>query len=51
VPDGVPLDFIYMTFRYMFKYDSTHGKYKGEVVGNDEGLFIDGKKIASYSKM
>ena len=37
--------------RYMFKYDSTHGKYHGDVVGGSEGLFINGKKIASYSKM
>lgn len=37
--------------RYMFKYDSTHGKYDGDVVGSAEGLFINGKKIASYSKM
>ncbi|KAK9917737.1 hypothetical protein WJX75_007639 [Coccomyxa subellipsoidea] len=36
---------------YMFKYDSTHGVFKGEVHGSSEGLFIDGKKIASYSKM
>lgn len=35
--------------RYMFKYDSTHGRYPGEVFGNSEGLFIDGKKIHSYS--
>ena len=35
--------------RYMFKYDSTHGRYPGEVYGNSEGLFIDGKKIQSYS--
>ncbi len=37
--------------RYMFKYDSTHGVFKGDVVGSSEGLFINGKKIASYSKM
>ncbi|EIE18175.1 glyceraldehyde-3-phosphate dehydrogenase, type I [Coccomyxa subellipsoidea C-169] len=36
---------------YMFKYDSTHGVFKGDVVGSSEGLFINGKKIASYSKM
>ena len=35
--------------RYMFKYDSTHGRYPGEVHGNSDGLFIDGKKIHSYS--
>ena len=37
------------TRRYMFKYDSTHGVYKGDVVGSAEGLFIDGNKIHCYS--
>lgn len=37
--------------RYMFKYDSTHGPFKGDIEGGTEGLFINGKKIASYSKM
>ncbi len=37
--------------RYMFKYDSTHGVFKGDIKGGNEGLFINGKKIASYSKM
>ncbi|CAL8463318.1 g2852 [Coccomyxa elongata] len=36
---------------YMFKYDSTHGPFKGDIQGGTEGLFINGKKIASYSKM
>lgn len=35
----------------MFKYDSTHGPFKGDIEGGTEGLFINGKKIASYSKM
>jgi glyceraldehyde 3-phosphate dehydrogenase len=30
---------------YMFKYDSVHGRYAGDVSGSDDGLFIDGKKI------
>lgn len=33
----------------MFKYDSTHGRYAGEVHGSPEGLFIDGNKIHTYS--
>jgi len=36
---------------YMFKYDSTHGRFKGEVEGSDEGLFVDGKKIQTFSCM
>ena len=35
----------------MFKYDSTHGKFHGDVQHSAEGLFINGKKIESYSKM
>jgi len=31
---------------YMFKYDSTHGKYKGEVTSDETHLIIDGHKIA-----
>mmetsp|Transcript_10875 Transcript_10875/g.14799 ORF Transcript_10875/g.14799 Transcript_10875/m.14799 type:complete len:410 (+) Transcript_10875:130-1359(+) len=34
---------------YMFKYDSTHGPYKGEVNGDDQGMFVDGKKITTFS--
>lgn len=30
---------------YMFKYDSTHGKYKGSVTSEGDNLIIDGKKI------
>ncbi|CDK28313.1 unnamed protein product [Kuraishia capsulata CBS 1993] len=33
---------------YMFKYDSTHGKYKGEVSGKDSTLTIDGKDITVF---
>ncbi|CAE6523116.1 unnamed protein product, partial [Rhizoctonia solani] len=30
---------------YMFKYDSTHGRFKGEVKVEDGALVINGKKI------
>ncbi|AMD22862.1 HHR093Cp [Eremothecium sinecaudum] len=30
---------------YMFKYDSTHGKYSGEVTHDGNNLIIDGKNI------
>merc|ERR1719481_1212785 len=35
----------------MFKYDSTHGRYKGEVVKGDGCLIVDGKKIAVFNCM
>jgi len=28
---------------YMFKYDSTHGRYKGEVKAEGDQLVVDGK--------
>jgi glyceraldehyde 3-phosphate dehydrogenase len=30
----------------LFKYDSTHGRYAGEVVAGDDHIMVDGKKIA-----
>lgn len=35
---------------YMFKYDSVHGRYEGDVIGNDEGLFFDGKKVTCFEE-
>jgi len=35
---------------YMFKYDSTHGKYKGEVKAEDGHLVVNGNKIAVFSE-
>lgn len=35
---------------YMFKYDSTHGRYKGDVSHNNEGLVIDGKTIKVFNE-
>jgi len=34
---------------YMFKYDSVHGKYVGTVEGDEEGLYIDNKKICTFA--
>lgn len=34
----------------MFKYDSTHGKYKGEVSHTDKAIIIDGKSIIVYGE-
>lgn len=35
---------------YMFKYDSTHGKFKGEVKAEDGHLVVNGNKIAVFSE-
>ncbi|KAI7816195.1 glyceraldehyde-3-phosphate dehydrogenase [Gamsiella multidivaricata] len=35
---------------YMFKYDSTHGRFKGHIEAKDGHLVVDGHKIAVYDK-
>jgi len=35
---------------YMFKYDSVHGTYKGDVAATEGGLLIDGKKIFLFNE-
>ena len=35
---------------YMFKYDSTHGQYKGEVKVEDGKLVIDGHAITIFNE-
>lgn len=35
---------------YMFKYDSTHGKYKGEVAHKENGIVIDGHDITVFNE-
>jgi len=35
---------------YMFKYDSTHGQYKGEVAAVDGKLVVDGNTITVFSE-
>lgn len=35
---------------YMFKYDSTHGRYKGEVAASGDDLVIDGHKIKVFQE-
>uniref|UniRef100_A0A672TDR9 Glyceraldehyde-3-phosphate dehydrogenase n=1 Tax=Sinocyclocheilus grahami TaxID=75366 RepID=A0A672TDR9_SINGR len=42
------IDLSYMV--YMFKYDSTHGKYKGEVKAEGGKLVIDGHAITVFSE-
>lgn len=35
---------------YMFKYDSTHGRFKGTVTAADGFLVVNGNKIAVFSE-
>jgi glyceraldehyde 3-phosphate dehydrogenase len=35
---------------YMFKYDSTHGRFKGEVKADGDFLVVNGNKIAVFSE-
>ncbi|MDX1958042.1 MAG: type I glyceraldehyde-3-phosphate dehydrogenase [Leptospiraceae bacterium] len=35
---------------YLFKYDSTHGKFQGTVEHDDKNIIINGKKVACYSE-
>jgi glyceraldehyde 3-phosphate dehydrogenase len=34
----------------MFKYDSTHGRFKGELSHKDNKFIVDGKPIAVYTE-
>lgn len=43
------IDLDYMI--YMFKYDSTHGRFKGEVSKDGTNLVVNGKKIAVFQAM
>ncbi|DBA88110.1 hypothetical protein WJX79_001267 [Trebouxia sp. C0005] len=36
---------------YMFKYDSVHGRFPGEISGDENGLHIDGHSIKTFSNM
>ncbi|KAG2220010.1 hypothetical protein INT45_010378 [Circinella minor] len=42
------IDLDYMV--YMFKYDSTHGRFKGTVEKKDGKLVVNGQEIAVYSE-
>lgn len=42
----IPLDYMI----YMFKYDSTHGMYKGEIEAKNGKLIIDGKSISVFNE-
>jgi len=42
----IPVDYMV----YMFKYDSTHGRFKGEIKHEDGHLIVNGQKIAVFSE-
>merc|ERR1712002_1241666 len=42
----IPLDYMV----YMFKYDSTHGKFKGEVKEDGKFLYVNGQKITVFNE-
>jgi glyceraldehyde 3-phosphate dehydrogenase len=43
----IPADYM----RYMFYYDSVHGKYQGKAETSDGNLVVDGKKIVVSNEM
>lgn len=46
VNDIVPAD----NLAYLFKYDSTHGRFKGEVKSEDSALIIKGERIQIFNE-
>jgi len=42
------IDLEYM--EYMFRYDSTHGQFKGELSNDGKGLVVNGKKITVFQE-
>jgi glyceraldehyde 3-phosphate dehydrogenase len=42
----IPLDYMV----YMFKYDSTHGRFKGEISTEDGFLVVNGHKIHVFTE-
>jgi len=38
------------TLAHLFKYDSVHGKFKGEVEANDESIIINSKEIKTFAE-
>ena len=42
----IPLDYMV----YMFKYDSTHGQFKGEVKEDGTFLYVNGNKITVFNE-
>jgi len=42
----IPADYMV----YMFKYDSTHGRFKGEVSHKGDKLIVNGKEISVFTE-
>jgi glyceraldehyde 3-phosphate dehydrogenase len=42
----IPTDYMV----YMFKYDSTHGRFKGEVSASANELIVDGHRIKVFNE-
>jgi glyceraldehyde 3-phosphate dehydrogenase len=42
----IPADYM----AYMFKYDSTHGQFKGEVSHSEGKLIVNGQEIAVFTE-
>ena len=42
----IPLDYMV----YMFKFDSTHGKFKGEVKEDGKFFYVNGMKITVFNE-
>ena len=38
------------TLAHLLKYDSVHGRFKGEVAVEDNFLIVNGKRIAIYAE-
>lgn len=49
INDPAFTDMAYMS--YIFKFDSIHGRFKGEVEATDGGILVNGKKINVYNEM
>lgn len=37
------------TLAHLIKYDTTHGKFPGEVIPNDDSLIVNGKRVQLYA--
>ncbi|MEM7181390.1 MAG: type I glyceraldehyde-3-phosphate dehydrogenase [Spirochaetota bacterium] len=46
INDLVPSD----NLAYLFKYDSTHGSFQGDVASDSDGITINGKKIKCFAE-
>ncbi len=46
INDIVPAD----NLAYLLKYDSTHGRFDGEVKAEEDAIYINGKKIRTFSE-